>query len=65
MAWERRVALGVAVLALGAGYFLVLMAVGSALRGIFLAALYQYAANGEVPAGFEREEMAGAFEPKK
>jgi len=55
---------GIAVLLLTGVYFLVWMAVGSALNGIFLSALYQYAANGEVPSGFDRSTMEHAFEPK-
>ncbi|MCI0464887.1 MAG: DUF6159 family protein, partial [Gemmataceae bacterium] len=56
--------LGVAVLALAVGYCIALMAVSSALNGIFLGALYQYAAFGEVPGGFERGTLEGAFARK-
>ncbi len=52
---------GIALL-VGAGIgFLMYMAVSSALHTIFLAALYQYAADGRVPAGFDRNVMASAF----
>jgi hypothetical protein len=40
-------------------------AVGAALDTIFLSALYQYAAFDQVPSGFDREAMAGAFQAKK
>ena len=71
------VVLGVALLAIGhlallggvviAGavlYFIALSAVSSALHGIFLGAMYQYAANGEVPDGFERGTLKRAFARK-
>jgi Family of unknown function (DUF6159) len=45
-------------------YFLVWSAVVSALEGILLAALYQYATTGRAPNGFRPEIMAGAFTPK-
>lgn len=50
-------ALGVAAVL----YFLLLSAVGSALQGIFVGALYQYAANGAVPEGFDGATMRQAF----
>jgi len=45
-------------------YFLVWSAVSSAINGVFLAALYQYASTGAAPAGFDQEVLAGAFAPK-
>jgi hypothetical protein len=57
-------ALGVLVLVLAAVYFLIWAAVGPAIHGIFLAALYQYAASGTAPAGFDQEALSGAFAPK-
>jgi hypothetical protein len=36
----------------------------SALRGIFVAALYQYARTGSVPKAFTPDLVAGAFRPK-
>jgi hypothetical protein len=36
----------------------------SALRGIFVAALYTYARTGSVPGGFSKDLIAGAFQPK-
>jgi len=59
------IAIGVAVIVLGLLYFVLLAAVGSALQGIFLSALYQYAAFGQVPSGFDQDVMKHAFEPKK
>jgi hypothetical protein len=51
--------LGVAVI-----YFLWWLAVCSALSTIFRSALYQYAAHGIVPNGFEERSMEGAFKAK-
>ncbi len=56
--------LGVPLLVLAGMYFLVWLAIGPALNGIHLSALYQYAANGKVPEGFDRETMQAAFGPK-
>jgi hypothetical protein len=53
--------LGIALLALAVVYFLIWSAIGPALHGIFLGALYQYAANGEVPDGFDSGVMKQAF----
>jgi hypothetical protein len=51
------------VLLVGAAIALLLyLAVSSALHTILLAALYQYASDGQVPEGFDRETMTGAFE---
>jgi hypothetical protein len=58
------VVLGLAVLALAAIYLLALMAIGPALHGICLAALYQYAAKGQVPGFFESRLLQGAFAHK-
>ena len=46
-------------------YWLVLGAVGSAARGIFVAALYRYATTKEVAPGFQRDDLAGAWQPKE
>jgi hypothetical protein len=56
--------LGIAVLCLAGAYALVWLAIGPALNGIFLGALYQYAADGKVPSGFHRREMEQAFRRK-
>lgn len=59
------VALGLAVLAVAVIYLLGWMAAGSALSVIFQAAVYQYAAFGEVPSGFDGEAMKHAFQAKE
>jgi hypothetical protein len=45
-------------------YFLLLGVVGSAVRGIFVAALYRFANKGEVAAGFSREQFSMVWQPK-
>jgi hypothetical protein len=55
------VPLGIALLVAGGIAFLLQMAVSSALHTIFLAALYQYAADNRVPEGFDRNVLASAF----
>jgi hypothetical protein len=57
-------ALGALILAVAVAYFVIWLAIGPALNGIFLGALYQYAANGQVPQGFEPNVMKQAFRPK-
>jgi hypothetical protein len=57
-------AVGLVVLGLAIVYLLIAGAAGSALHGIFLAALYQYAAYGEVPDGFEKRALRRAFATK-
>ena len=52
---------GVALMVVAGIAFLMHMAIGAALHTIFLAALYQYAAEGRVPEGFDRSVMASAF----
>ena len=42
-------------------YFLLLSAVMSAVRGIFVVALYRYATEGEAPSGFSRGNFKDAF----
>ncbi len=56
--------IGVALLVLGGVYLLGCMAVSSALDVIFLSAMYQYAVNREVPAGFDAHVLEGAFTAK-
>jgi hypothetical protein len=51
----------IAGIALAVIYFLVLSAVGAAVKGIFTVALYRYATQGEVPAGFSKHLVQGAF----
>jgi hypothetical protein len=42
-------------------WLLTVMAIGAALQGIYVSALYQYASQGEAPQGFAKETMAAAF----
>jgi hypothetical protein len=58
--------LAIAVLCIGlAVVYLVLLAlIQSALQSIFQAALYLYARQGQVPAGFQHESLAGALAQK-
>jgi hypothetical protein len=50
----------------GAGclWILAVSAIGAALQGIFVSALYQYATQGEAPHGFEKETLKMAFAEK-
>jgi hypothetical protein len=57
-------ALGVIMLVIAVVYFLIWSAVGPAINGIFLAALYQYASSGMAPNGFDQQVLSGAFAPK-
>ncbi|MBX9578905.1 MAG: hypothetical protein K2X87_01235 [Gemmataceae bacterium] len=61
LAANGMVAAGVAVLVMAGVLTLIYMAVGAALHTILLAALYQYAADGRVPDGYDRSAFAGAF----
>lgn len=61
---QATAALGIALLLLAGVYFILWAAAGSALNGIFLSALYQYAAFGEVPHGFDRRTMKHVFHQK-
>lgn len=48
-----------------AGVFIILLAITfSTLQQIFLAAVYQYAADGTVPNGFSPALIESAFKPK-
>jgi hypothetical protein len=57
-------AAGIGLAAVGLLYLLLAAAAGSALQGIFVGALYEYAARGQVPDGFDRGDMARAFGAK-
>ncbi len=59
------VPLGAVLLGVGILWLLLTSAIGAALDTIFLAALYQYAAFDQVPAGFNRDTLANAFTHKK
>jgi hypothetical protein len=56
---------GLLVLALAVVYFLLLMAVSSAMHNIFVAAVYQFAVQGSVPAGFNERIVRHAFGAKR
>jgi hypothetical protein len=58
------VPVGAALLAAAIVGFLLYLAVSSALHTIMLAALYEYAADGQVPEGFDRHVMRGAFQER-
>lgn len=45
-------------------YFIFLAVINSSAHGIFLAALYRYANDGEFPQGFRRENFSMAWQPK-
>jgi hypothetical protein len=55
---------GIALGVLAVLYLALASAASSALHGIYLSALYQYAAHNFVPEGFERSVMQGAFRRK-
>jgi hypothetical protein len=57
--------LALAVLALAFFYLIGVGAIGSALDGILVAALYLYASYGEVPQGFQKSRLSGAFQPAR
>jgi hypothetical protein len=58
------IALIVIAVALAAIVLTAVALVGSALQGIFTAALYRYAADGETDGYFAPEMVQGAFVPK-
>jgi len=60
-----QLALGVPVVFLAIVYFLLLAAVSSAMHGIYLGALYQYATHGSVPSGFDGHVLERAFSRKR
>jgi hypothetical protein len=53
--------LGLMFLVLGLVYVLGVSAIGSAMKGIYLSALYQYATHGSVPEGFDQGTITRAF----
>jgi hypothetical protein len=57
-------ALGFTLIAVALVYFLVWGAIMAALKGVFLSALYQYAANHRIPDGFDRDTIEHAFRSK-
>jgi len=58
------VPVGVALIVAGVIAGMLHMAISSALNTILLAALYQYAADRNVPEGFNRDQFEGAFQTK-
>jgi hypothetical protein len=54
-------AIGLAMLLVTIAYFLFVATVSSALKVIFCGALYQFAAMGQVPEGFDRRSLQTAF----
>ncbi|MGH2722969.1 MAG: DUF6159 family protein [Actinomycetota bacterium] len=56
------VPLGVVVGILAVG---LMVAVGSAMTGIFNAALYRFATTGEAPGAFNQDDLRGSFRPKR
>jgi len=65
LAIQVNAVLGLSVVGIGLIYMLAFFAVAAALDTIFLSALYQYAAYDQVPQGFDRNSIEGAFTPKK
>jgi len=58
---HQPVVLVITLAALGVLALLVASLVSSALATIYLTALYQYAADNQIPRGFDRDTLAGAF----
>jgi hypothetical protein len=54
--------LGIAVGVIGIG---LLIAIGTALSGIFNAALYRFATTGEAPGSFTEQDLYGSFKQKR
>jgi hypothetical protein len=61
---NHAVAVGIALLVVGFIGLLLHSAISSALNTILLAALYQYAADNQVPEAFDRHTIEHAFQPK-
>jgi hypothetical protein len=55
------VVVGAVLVGLAVLYFVLAAAAGSALQGIFVGALYEYAARGRVPDGFDGRAIEQAF----
>ena len=63
--WMEVPALAIAILVVLIFAVLFVWLVHSALTGIYSAALYRYAANGESSTGFDNQALQAAFMPKK
>jgi hypothetical protein len=50
---------------LAVAYWLLLAIVSAAVRGIFMAALYRYATNKDVPGNFHLDDFSTAWQPKQ
>jgi hypothetical protein len=50
--------------ALAVAYWLLLAIISAAVRGIFMAALYRYATNKDVPGNFRLDDFSTAWQPK-
>jgi xanthosine utilization system XapX-like protein len=46
-------------------YWLLLSIISSAVRGIFMAALYRYATTSEVSTNFNRDDFSTAWQPRR
>lgn len=57
-------ALGVPMILIGAVLFAIALLLGQAVQGVFATVLYLYAANGEVPGDFTREQLSEAIYAK-
>ena len=57
--------LGILALVIGIVGAISLMIFFSALQGVFVASLYQYASGGDAAPGFDRDALAQAFVPKR
>ena len=64
LASQEMVALGVAVMAVAVLAIMMLALVHAALSGIYSAALYRFAVQGEAPAGFDGPLLREAFQRK-
>ena len=61
----QSLALAAAVAGLGILYLLLVSVILSAVRQVFIAAAYLYAAEGAVPSAYSEETLGGAFRSKK
>ena len=55
----------VAVTALTVAYLILLSIISSAVRGIFMAALYRFATTKQVSAGFSHDDLSNAWQPRE
>ncbi len=62
LAWAG---LGIAAFAVGAAGAVTIAVVFPALQGVFVASLYQFAADGRAPAGFDGRLLSEAFAPRR